>query len=168
MTARCITPRRRSRPLALHATPIIAERFAWRPRATPIARSAMPTWKRAEAPPFLQKTSTALKAIIPNLPRCGRIAATRELFSSITMSTCSQIYWDRMAAACKWFAPIATARPPMAAARGHMEIQKARRAPRKLCPRMAAKPIERGRVFASLHGASNVRADLRCLPFAAI
>ncbi len=35
MTARCITPRRRSRPLALPATPIIAERFALPPPATP-------------------------------------------------------------------------------------------------------------------------------------
>jgi hypothetical protein len=48
--------------------------------------------------------------------------------------TCNRICWDRMAAACKWFARIAIARLPMVAARGPMEIRRARRALRKFFP----------------------------------
>ncbi len=48
--------------------------------------------------------------------------ATRETFSLITMCTCSRIFWGRMAAACKWFAPIVIDPRLIAAARGPMEI----------------------------------------------
>ena len=72
MTAPCITPRKRSRPRALPATPIIGERFDLPPRATRIVRSVTRTSRRAGVPPVLSTTLAVLKAIIPNSPYCDR------------------------------------------------------------------------------------------------
>ena len=96
-------------------------------------------------------------------------AAIRERSSSITIATCSQIFSDRTAAACKWFAPTAIVRrrTPMrpwpygdAKSQAGTSNRFARERPEKRGERRSA--------VASLHGAGNVRAHLRGLPRAAI
>jgi len=132
MTAPCTTPRRRSRPHALPATPIIGERFGWPPRATQIAPSVMRISRRAEIPPILYATSGVLKIITPSSLCCDPSAVIREAFNSIIISICSRIFSDRVAAACRWRVLTVIARRRTPAARGLMRIQKARPALRKI------------------------------------
>jgi len=139
MTALCIKRRRHLRPRAHPVTPIIGERFALRPRVTQTARNVTRPWRRAGVPAFLSATSGVLKGIIPNSPCCDPEAATPEPFSSTITSTCSRIFSGRMAAACKWFAPTATARRRTPAVHGPMEIQVARREHRRIHRRIAQK-----------------------------
>ena len=132
MMVPCITPRKRSRPRALPATPTIGERFDLPQRTTRIVRSVTRTSRRTRVPPVLSTTLAVLKAIIPNSPCCDRSGATREPFSSTITSIWNQIFSGRMAAACKWGAPTVTVRQVTPAARGPMGIQKTKQGFRKI------------------------------------
>ncbi len=120
------------------------------------------------APINFARNMDPFETIIPNLPCFAPGAVTREPFKLITTGTCSRICSDRMAAACRWFARIATARRPMQCAlalwkwfepSGNFE------GIRTVACEIA---YARSRISARLYGAGDLCPHLRCLPFAAI
>ncbi len=89
---------------------------------------------RESSTKILSATSEVLKIITPSSLCCDPSAVIREAFNSIIISICSRIFSDRVAAACRWFAPTVIARRRTPAARGLMGILKARPALRKTHP----------------------------------